>query len=158
MDRLLMMEAFVRVVDAGSFSAAARSWGRSKAVVSKYVARLEAHLDAQLLRRTTRSLSLTDAGRDYHGRCVALLGELESMEASVTQAGTALSGALRVSVPPGFALTHLPLLVLHPPPGGAIPLEVSSFEHVFVPLDGSDAYKPVKSGPYLMGKFKSTGA
>ena len=63
MDRLVAMEAFVRVADAGSFSAAARHWGRSKAVVSKYVNALEAHLGVQLLRRTTRSLSLTEAGR-----------------------------------------------------------------------------------------------
>ncbi|MDB4278560.1 LysR family transcriptional regulator, partial [Deltaproteobacteria bacterium] len=50
MDRLLTMEAFLRVVDAGSFSAAARQWGRSKAVVSKYVNALEDHLGVELLR------------------------------------------------------------------------------------------------------------
>ena len=66
MNRLLGMEAFVRVVDAGSFSAAARQWGRSKAVLSKYVSALEEHLGVELLRRTTRSLSLTEAGQAYH--------------------------------------------------------------------------------------------
>jgi DNA-binding transcriptional LysR family regulator len=107
MDRLIAMEAFVRVVDAGSFSEAARVWGRSKAVVSKYVSALEDHLDVQLLRRTTRSLSLTDAGRDYHARCVDLLGELEAMEAALHHDHAALRGTLRVSAPPGFAASHL---------------------------------------------------
>lgn len=106
MDRLRSMEAFVRVVDAGSFSAAARSWGRSKAAVSKYVSGLEAHLGVMLLRRTTRSLSLTEAGRLYHGRCVDLLGELESLEASVHEDNVAPRGQLRVTAPPGFASVY----------------------------------------------------
>ena len=102
-----MMEAFVRVVDAGSFTAAARRWGRSKAVVSKYVAALEAHLDVALLHRTTRSLNLTDAGSAYHDRCAALLGELESMEASLHDDHVAPRGVLRVTAPPGFAASYL---------------------------------------------------
>jgi len=96
------MEAFVRVVDAGSFTAAARRWGRSKAVVSKYVAALEEHLGVPLLRRTTRSLSLTDAGRGYHARCVDLLGELEAVEAGLRSDHVEPRGLLRVTAPPGF--------------------------------------------------------
>ena len=110
MDRLLDMEAFVRVVEAGSFSAAARTWGRSKAVVSKYVARLEEHLGVALLRRTTRSLSLTDAGRAYHARCADLLGELDALETSLRLEQRSPRGTLRVSAPPGFAREHLPAL------------------------------------------------
>lgn len=102
MDRLTSMEAFVRVVDAGSFTAAARRWGRSKAVVSKYVAALEEHLGVPLLRRTTRSLSLTDAGRGYHARCVDLLGELEAVEAGLRSDHVEPRGLLRVTAPPGF--------------------------------------------------------
>jgi len=101
-DRLTSMEAFVRVVDAGSFTAAARRWGRSKAVVSKYVAALEEHLGVPLLRRTTRSLSLTDAGRGYHARCVDLLGELEAVEAGLRSDHVEPRGLLRVTAPPGF--------------------------------------------------------
>lgn len=110
MDRLTTMEAFVRVVDAGGFSAAARGWGRSKAVLSKYVSALESHLGVALLHRTTRSLSLTEAGRAYHERCVDLLGEIDALEASVRADHVALRGTLRVTAPPGFASRRLPLM------------------------------------------------
>jgi len=101
------MEAFVRVVDAGSFSGAARRWGRSNAVVSKYVAALEDHLGVELLRRTTRSLSLTEAGRAYHDRCVALLSDIDALEASLRDDAVSPRGLLRVSAPPGFASKYL---------------------------------------------------
>ena len=110
MDRLLAMEAFVRVVDAGSFSAAARQWGRSKAVVSKYVNALEDHLGVQLLRRTTRSLSLTEAGRAYRERCTEVLGEIQSLEASLREGVAAPRGPLRVSAPPGLASHYLDVM------------------------------------------------
>jgi DNA-binding transcriptional LysR family regulator len=110
MDRLLSMEAFLRVVDAGSFSAAARQWGRSKAVVSKYVNGLEAHLGVELLRRTTRSLSLTEAGRAYRERCADVLGEIQSLEASVQQDVAAPRGPLRVTAPPGLASHYLAVM------------------------------------------------
>ena len=104
------MEAFVRVVDAGSFSDAARHWGRSKAVVSKYVNALEAHLGVQLLRRTTRSLSLTEAGRAYRERCTDVLGEIQSLEASVRESAAAPRGPLRVTAPPGLASHYLDVM------------------------------------------------
>ncbi|MFT7622959.1 MAG: DNA-binding transcriptional LysR family regulator [Myxococcota bacterium] len=102
-DRLTQMEAFVRVVDAGGFSAAARTWGRSKAVVSKYVAQLEGRLGVALLRRTTRSLSVTDAGRAYRLHCVQLLDEVEAVEATLREEHVALSGSLRFTAPPALA-------------------------------------------------------
>ncbi|MBW2375472.1 MAG: LysR family transcriptional regulator [Deltaproteobacteria bacterium] len=110
MDRLLTMEAFLRVVDAGSFSAAARQWGRSKAVVSKYVNALEAHLGVDLLRRTTRSLSLTEAGRAYRERCADVLGEIQSLEASVRDDIAAPRGPLRITAPPGLASHYLAVM------------------------------------------------
>ncbi len=110
MDRLLTMEAFVRVVDAGSFTAAARQWGRSKAVVSKYVNALEDHLGVQLLRRTTRSLSLTEAGRAYRERCTDVLGEIQSLEVSLREGVAAPRGPLRVSAPPGLASHYLHIM------------------------------------------------
>lgn len=112
MDRLTSMEAFVRVVNAGSFTGAAREWGRSKGALSKYVAELEDHLGVQLLQRTTRAMRLTETGRDYYARCVDLLGELAAAEASVRDAHVSPRGWLRVTAPPGFAerfddvLTH----------------------------------------------------
>jgi DNA-binding transcriptional LysR family regulator len=110
MDRLLAMEAFVRVVDAGSFSTAARQWGRSKAVVSKYVNALEDHLGVQLLRRTTRALSLTEAGRAYRERCADVLGEVEALEASLREGLAAARGTLRVTAPPGLASHYLDVM------------------------------------------------
>lgn len=106
MDRITTMEAFVRVVDAGSFAEAARQWGRSKAAVSKYVGQLEAHLGLRLLRRTTRSLGLTDAGRSHYERCQQLLALLEESEAQLRAGHRALRGPLRVSAPPAFVSLH----------------------------------------------------
>ena len=110
MDRLDQMEAFIRVADAGSFTAAARQWGRSKAVVSKYINALEAHLGVALLRRTTRSLSLTEAGRAYRERCADVLGEIQSLESSLRQDVDAPRGLLRVTAPPGFASHYLDVM------------------------------------------------
>lgn len=100
------MEAFVRVADAGSFTAAARNWGCSKAAMSKYVSELEEHLGVALLRRTTRSLSLTEAGRRYRQRCLGVLEEIESAETDARDDTLAPRGVLRVSAPPGFMSRH----------------------------------------------------
>ena len=100
----------MRVVDAGSFSGAAKRWGLSKAVVSKYVAELEEHLGVALLRRSTRSLSQTEAGRTYYLRCRDLLDELNLLEADLRDDTHALRGRLRVSAPPGVVAVHLDAL------------------------------------------------
>lgn len=106
MDRLVAMEAFVRVVEAGSFTDAARGWGRSKAAVSGYLADLEAHLGVQLLQRSTRAMSLTEAGRRYYASSVALLAELDAAELSLREGHARPTGRLRVTAPPGFAESH----------------------------------------------------
>ncbi|MCB9637911.1 MAG: LysR family transcriptional regulator [Myxococcales bacterium] len=100
MDRLTQMEAFIRVVDAGSFSAAAQGWDRSKALVSKHIAALETSLGVALLERTTRSLRLTETGQHYYERCVELLGEIEQLETSVQGTHLAPQGLLRVTMTP----------------------------------------------------------
>lgn len=102
MDRLECMEAFVRVVEAGSFTEAGRRWGRSKAAVSKYVGQLEDHLGVRLLRRTTRTLSLTDAGRAHLEPCRQVLGLLDESERQLQAEHAAPRGRLRVTAPPGF--------------------------------------------------------
>src|SRR5512137_293319 len=76
MDRFHAIEAFVKVVETGSFARAAERLGVSVSSVSRHVAELEAHLDARLLNRTTRRLSLTESGRAFHERCVQLLADL----------------------------------------------------------------------------------
>jgi len=111
MDRLDALECFVAVVEAGQFSAAADRLGTGKSVVSRRVAELEEHLGARLLQRTTRRLSLTEAGREFYPRALQLLEDLAEAEQSVSSGQQALSGRVRLATPLTFGLLHLgPLL------------------------------------------------
>lgn len=102
MDRLQAMHAFVRVVEAGSFSAVARELATTQSAVSKQVAALERHLGARLLARTTRSLSLTDEGERYFEQARRLVSEVAEAEAGVRRSRAQLSGWLRVAASVGF--------------------------------------------------------
>ena len=82
MDRLDAIQMFMRVVESGSFSTVARQRGIGQPAVSKQIAALEAHLGAQLLRRTSRSLTLTEAGQASYEAAVRLAEDLEAAEAS----------------------------------------------------------------------------
>lgn len=106
-DRLSEIEAFVRVVDTGTFSAAAERLGVGKSAVSRRISEMEARLGVQLLHRTTRHIRLTDTGRQYYERCVRLLQDMEEAEQAVSQAHCELRGRLRVAVPQTFGLRHL---------------------------------------------------
>lgn len=90
---------FVRVVEAGSFTAAAAALELSKGAVSKYVSRLESRLGARLLNRTTRRLTLTEAGHAFYGRASAALAELGAAEQEVGEHAGSPHGHLRVSAP-----------------------------------------------------------
>jgi len=107
MDRLTAMEAFVRVVEKGGFTAAAEDLRLSRAMVSKHVQDLEAHLGARLLNRTTRKLSLTEAGRVYYDRSTQLLAELAETEEAVGELQAKPRGRLRVNAPVSFGSLHL---------------------------------------------------
>lgn len=107
MDKLLAMRCFSAVAELGSFSAAARRLGRSKASVSRQVAELEASLDAQLLLRTTRRVNLTETGHACLVRCRELLTALDDLENAVRGREAALGGMLRVAGPHTFAELHL---------------------------------------------------
>ncbi len=101
------MTTFSRVVEMGSFARAAERLDISVSAVSRQVAELEAHLDARLLNRTTRRLSLTEAGRAYHERCVQLLADLEEAEQSA-RSGTAVPrGTLRLTCAISFGARYL---------------------------------------------------
>jgi LysR family transcriptional regulator, regulator for bpeEF and oprC len=91
--------AFVRVVEAHSFVAAAQTLGMSPSAISKAVSRLEERLGARLLNRTTRSLSLTDLGSNFYDRCRGALGQLELAETEVSESRGVPRGRLRVDVP-----------------------------------------------------------
>lgn len=101
------MAIFARVVDAGSFSAAAADLGLSKSAVSKAVARLEDRLGSRLLNRTTRKLSLTEAGALYYDGCRRMLSEAETADQAVTRLATAPRGRLRVNAPMSFGTLHV---------------------------------------------------
>ncbi|MGZ8255706.1 MAG: LysR family transcriptional regulator [Burkholderiaceae bacterium] len=97
MDRVAAMEAFVRVVEAGSFVAAAGRLGLSTSSLSRMVADLEQHLGARLLNRTTRRLSLTESGQSYYERCVTLLADLAEAEAVAGQSAVQARGTVRLT-------------------------------------------------------------
>ena len=107
MDRLAAIEAFVQVAETGSFSEAARRLRSSKSVISRQVASLEAELGARLFHRTTRSLTLTEAGQGYLGRVGQILADLEEANLAVTQLQSAPRGKLRINAPMSFGFLHL---------------------------------------------------
>lgn len=111
MDRLRAMEAFVRVVEKGGFTAAAEDLRLSRAMVSKHVQDLEAHLGARLLNRTTRKLSLTEAGRVYYDRSTQLLAELAETEEAVGELQVKPRGRLKASSPVSFGSLHLAAVI-----------------------------------------------
>jgi len=111
MDRLQAMHTFVRVVEAGSFSAVARELATTQSAVSKQVAALERHLGARLLARTTRSLSLTDEGERYFEQTRRLVSEVAEVEAGVRRSRAQLSGWLRVAASVGFGQRMLMPLI-----------------------------------------------
>ncbi|KAA3631681.1 MAG: LysR family transcriptional regulator [Proteobacteria bacterium] len=107
MNRFDELTAFVKVVEAGTFTAAAAQMGVAKSAVSRRIADLESRLGAQLFRRTTRKLSLTDSGRGLYERGKRILEDLEEAEARVSSAQDELRGRLRMALPMSFGLRHL---------------------------------------------------
>lgn len=97
MDRLTSLTAFVRVVDTGGFSAAARKLNMSTTMVSNHIQALEERLGARLLNRTTRKVSVTEIGKTYYDRCIQILSDLEQADD--------IAGALQ-SVPRGTLRIH----------------------------------------------------
>jgi DNA-binding transcriptional LysR family regulator len=101
MDRVSSMLSFVKVVELGGFAAAARQLNLANSVVTSHVKSLEERLGARLLNRTTRSVSLTEAGRGYYERCVQILSEIEDAEDTVQTLQLKPRGILRVNTSPG---------------------------------------------------------
>jgi DNA-binding transcriptional LysR family regulator len=107
MDRHVAMETFVRVVDTGSFSAAASQMGVSQPTVSKAISQLEDWLGVRLLMRSTRSLTPTEAGMNFYVRAKRSLEEVEEAVLAARGAGAALSGRLRVAASVCFGRLHI---------------------------------------------------
>lgn len=137
-DHLLDLTTFVRVVETGSLTAAARELRASLAVVSRRLARLEQRLGIRLVNRTTRRLKLTDEGAAFHARCVRVLAELEEAEAEVTRGRDTATGLLRVTSTVAFGRRLAALLLefraAHP--------------GLRIHLDASDSVADVVEGGY----------
>jgi DNA-binding transcriptional LysR family regulator len=101
------MNVFVRVAKAGSFAGAARDLGISRAMATKHIMHLEKALDTRLFNRTTRSLSLTEVGASYLGRCQQVLLDVDEMESAVTHLQAEPRGVLKISAPPVIGSTHI---------------------------------------------------
>ncbi|ANN67588.1 LysR family transcriptional regulator [Bordetella bronchialis] len=107
MDKLHAMETFIRVVEAGSFKKAADTMHVLPSTVTRTIKELESHLGTRLLNRTTRALSLTDAGLRYYDSCKAILSDMQAAESMVVQSTGALRGAIRVGTTPSLAKNFL---------------------------------------------------
>ncbi|HEB81453.1 MAG TPA: LysR family transcriptional regulator [Gammaproteobacteria bacterium] len=107
MNRLENMETFVRVVEAGSISAAAERLGVAKSAVSRRLKELETHLGVELFHRTTRRMNLTDTGRSFYQQCLRLLDDVLEAELAASQAHATLAGRLKVAMPSSFGLMHM---------------------------------------------------
>ena len=107
MDRFAAMQAFVRVVESGSFVRAAERSAMSTSSLSRLVADLEAHLHARLLNRTTRKLSLTETGQAFYERCVQLLADLDEAESLAARAAAQAHGTIKLTCPYNLAARTL---------------------------------------------------
>ncbi len=107
MNQLGDMTAFAKVVETGSFTAAARQLRLSSTMVSKHVRELEDRLGLKLLNRTTRRVSLTEVGALYYERCAPLLAEIAELECMASQMNTTPRGLLRVSAPLAFGAARV---------------------------------------------------
>lgn len=141
------MSAFVAVARNGGFAAAARALGMSSTAVSRHVAQLEQSLGVTLLRRTTRSVTLTESGARYLPQAAAILEEIERLHAQTSTRARKLQGSLRLSAPPGTASDLVVPLILdfaetHPD----IDVELDLTERrVDLVAEGYDA--AIRSGP-----------
>jgi DNA-binding transcriptional LysR family regulator len=106
-DRLAAMEAFVRVIDAGSFSGAAQQLRVGQSTISKTIAQLEDRLGVRLVLRSTHGLTPTEAGRNFYERARRTIDEAEQAEAAARGDATTLQGRLRVSAPVTLARLHI---------------------------------------------------
>ncbi len=107
MDRFTGITVFVAAVDEGSLAAAGRRFGLSASMAGKYLTQLEAELNVRLLQRSTRSLTLTEAGRAYCARCRQILEQFDDANREAGDAQRVASGTLRIAAPVTFGAMHM---------------------------------------------------
>ncbi|RKE37485.1 DNA-binding transcriptional LysR family regulator [Paraburkholderia sp. BL23I1N1] len=130
MDRFHELDAFIAVVEAGGFSAAARRTGESQSAISKAVGALEKRLGVALFNRSTRSVTLTDQGQRYYDRTKPLVDEMDEADSELTSSTLNVSGLIRIAVASTFGRLHvLPLIpeLLSLNPGLQVDLVLSDF-------------------------------
>ena len=147
MDRFHELSAFIDVVEAGGFTAAARRTGDSQSAVSKSIGALEQRLGVVLFNRNTRSVTLTDQGRRYYDRAKPLLDGMDDAESELTNSTHSVSGLIRIAASGTFGRLHIlplipDLLSLHP--GLQVDLVLSDFVRDMVE-DGIDL--AIRVGP-----------
>jgi DNA-binding transcriptional LysR family regulator len=125
------MGVFAKVVEAGSFVAAARHFGLSPAMVSKHVQTIEDRLGVRLLNRTTRQVSPTEVGQDYYERCLKILAELEEAERTASHLQTTARGLLKVTASFTYGIARLT---------PAIAGYLAKYPHVSVELSLNDRH------------------
>lgn len=131
METLAGMRLFGEVVDSSSFSAAGRQLGMAPSSVARAVSALEDELGVRLLNRSTRKLSLTEAGRLYHEHSRRILADVEEARLSVTALEAAPRGMLRLNVPVSFGRVHV---------APALPAFLSTYPAIRIDLEMTDAF------------------
>jgi len=106
-DKFDAMQMFVRVVEKGSFSAVAKERGIGQPAVSKQISALEDELGTELIQRTSRSIALTEPGRDFYESALHILDDFDNATSRIGRGQTAPKGLIRVTVPPTFARLHM---------------------------------------------------
>src|SRR5205807_7169873 len=106
-DKFDAMQMFVRAIEKGSFSAVAKERGIGQPAVSKQISALEDELGTELIHRTSRSIALTEAGRDFYESSLRLLDDFENATSRIGRGQTAPKGLIRVTVAPTFARLHM---------------------------------------------------
>src|SRR5438445_12605678 len=106
------MQMFVRAIEKGSFSAVAKERGIGQPAVSKQISALEDELGTELIHRTSRSIALTEAGREFYESSLRILDDFENATSRIGRGQTAPQGIIRVTVAPMFARFHMVLKLL----------------------------------------------
>src|SRR5882724_99508 len=106
-DKFDAMQMFVRVIEKGSFSGVAKERGIGQPAVSKQISALENELGTELLHRSSRSIAMTEAGRDFYESALHILGDFENATSRIGRGQSSPKGLIRVTVPPTFARLHM---------------------------------------------------
>jgi len=161
MDRFYELDAFIAVVEAGGFSAAARRMDASQSAVSKAVGALERRLGVVLFNRSTRSVTLTDQGQSYYDRIKPLIGEIDAADSELTCHSQQVSGSILIATASTFGRLHvLPLIpgLLSLNPGLQVDLVLSDFVRDMVEdrIDLSIRVGPVNDPDSVVKRIAST--